>query len=295
MGVVSDCIGANFLLFRFLGIPYNYWSQYIGIFGLLIEIGGSSVAVGFCVAALFLFVKLGTEDHYETSKIIAGGLVGSSCITLVTVLSLVTVVGLSTLAGVNLTGTCQYFCFVADTLSRFKAEVKLTQTFVHAVALYCIGFSIISFVLSVGFSVEYSVHIVSRWLHAPMSIENAGERVHYAMEFLMLPTFMSFISSTIGVVCLAFTEFEFTQVYFFRPLIIVMPVTYFFGCWWLPVFLTILDFDFVKFGETGEAESEAEENEKKTPDGSDTATGTGWHPEATDGHVSGEINTEVDC
>lgn len=164
------------LILFLLSFESDYWSQYIGIFGLLGEIAGSSVAVGFCVAAFFLFVKLGTEGRHETSKIIAGGLAGSALITICTLLTLVSVVGLSLLAGVNLT-----------------------------------GFSIISFVLSVGFSVEYAVHIVSRWLHAPMSIEGAGERVHYAMEFLMLPTFMSFVSSTVGVACLAFTEFEFTQ------------------------------------------------------------------------------------
>jgi len=50
------------------------------------------------------------------------------------------------------------------------------------------------------------------------------------MSFLTLPTFMSFVSSTIGVACLAGTEFEFTQVFYFRPLIIVMFITYFFGC-----------------------------------------------------------------
>ena len=102
-----------------------------------------------------------------------------------------------------------------------------------------------SFVLSVAFAVEYSVHIVARWLRAPMSVH---DRVEYTMSFLFLPNFMSFVSYTIGVACLAFTEFEFNEVFFFRPLIIVMFTTYFFGCWWLPVLLTLLDFDAVKMG-----------------------------------------------
>lgn len=247
------------------GIPFNYWSQYIGIFGLLLQIGGSSVAVGFCVAALFLFASLTTQGRHTSSKVAAGGLVGAFCITTTTILSLVTVVGLSTLAGVNLT-----------------------------------GFSIISFVLSVGFSVEYSVHVVSRWLHAPLSIESAPERVHYSMEFLMLPTFMSFISSTIGVVCLAFTQFEFTQVYFFRPLIIVMPITYFYGCWFLPVFLSILDFDFVKFGESEEDGTSDRNSNSKVDDNNtkEATTTTGWQPDGTDGHVSTDehqIGDEHDC
>ena len=110
------------------------------------------------------------------------------------------------------------------------------------------GFSIMSFVLSVGFSVEYSVHVVARWLRASPDLKSSLERVEYTMSFLMLPTFMSFVSSTIGVACLAFTEFEFNEVFFFRPLMIVMFVTYFYGCWWLPVCLTLLDFDQVKLG-----------------------------------------------
>jgi hypothetical protein len=61
---------------------------------------------------------------------------------------------------------------------------------------------------------------------------------------------MSWVSSTIGVVCLAFTEFEFNKVFFFRPLMIVMMVTYFLGCYALPAFLTYLNFDVCRLGKT---------------------------------------------
>jgi Patched family len=248
------------------GIPYNYWSQYIGISGLLLEISVSSVVVGFAVAFFFFFVKLCTEGNYGTSKIASGSLVGALFITIVTVMSLVTVVGLSVLAGVNIT-----------------------------------GFSVISFVLSVGFSVEYSVHIVSRWLHAPVTLMSSLDRVNYSMEFLMLPTFMSFISSTIGVVCLAFTEFNFTQVYFFRPLIIMMPATYFFGCWWLPIALSLVEFDFVRFGEPTGERMETPAGEKRISMSGDDqdGTATAWQPEPSDDvPLSGEApktGEEIDC
>lgn len=209
------------------GIPYNYWSQYVGIFDVLLEIAGSSVLVGFAVALLFLLAQLGSERNHSLVQIMGGSLVGALLITAAMVLSLVAVIGLSILAGVNIT-----------------------------------GFSIMSFVLSVGFVVEYAVHIVSRWLHAPLTLEKPADRVHYAMSFLMLPTFMSFISSTIGVACLAFTEFEFTQVFYFRPLIIVMFVTYYIGCWWLPAFLTLLDFEFLKLGSESDHDLVAESTNK---------------------------------
>merc|ERR1712025_1212861 len=107
-----------------------------------------------------------------------------------------------------------------------------------------------SFVLSVGFVVEYAVHIVHRFLTAPSNIDSAVARVEYAMSFLFIPTFMSFVSSTIGVFCLGFTKFEFNTVFFFRPLMIVMFITYFCGCYVLPVFLTLMDFDFLKLGDS---------------------------------------------
>mmetsp|Transcript_13946 Transcript_13946/g.26304 ORF Transcript_13946/g.26304 Transcript_13946/m.26304 type:complete len:113 (-) Transcript_13946:268-606(-) len=81
-----------------------------------------------------------------------------------------------------------------------------------------------------------------------MNYKSARERVEYSMGFLFLPTFMSFVSSTIGVVCLAFTEFQFNRVYFFQPLMIVMFVTYFFGCFFLPALLSLVEFDFLKLG-----------------------------------------------
>lgn len=145
-----------------------------------------------------------------SGKAFVASFVGAFLITLTTILSLVSVAGLSVLAGVNLT-----------------------------------GFSNMSMVLSVGFSVEYSVHVVSRWLRADPALEGI-ERVEHTMSFLFLPTFMSFVSSLIGVVCLAFTEFEFNEVFFFRPLILVMPITYFFGCWWLPVAVRIVRIYFFR-------------------------------------------------
>jgi predicted RND superfamily exporter protein len=180
---------------------------------VLLLIGGASVVVGFIVSFLFLLFTLLQEHHHGRTKVLTGSLAGASLIAVTTFLSLVTVSGLGILSNVNLT-----------------------------------GFSIMSFVLSVGFAVEYSVHIVARWLRADTDLTTSLDRVEYTMSFLTLPTFMSFASSTIGVACLAGTDFEFNEVFFFRPLIIVMFVTYFYGCWWLPALLTLLDFDAVKLG-----------------------------------------------
>lgn len=157
--------------------------KYDGIFEVLVELSSYSLAVGFGIAWVFLFGTLYHDNYHSFGRILLGSLVGALLIALTLIMSLTTVVGLSVLAGVALT-----------------------------------GFSNMSFVLSVGFAVEYSVHVVMRWLRADLCFSSALERVRHTMSFLMLPTFMSFVSSTIGVACLAFTEFEFNQVFFFRPL-----------------------------------------------------------------------------
>ena len=200
------------------GIPYSFWEQYFEIFEMLASLSGYATAVGFGIAVIFLFGKLYFERHHSTGRIIVGSVIGACLIAIAIIFTLVPVVGLSILAGVKLT-----------------------------------GFSNVAFILSVGFAVEYSVHIVSRWIRADMSHATSLARVQHTMSFLMLPTFMSFVSSTIGVFFLAFTEFAFNQVYFFRPLIIVMFTSYWFGCWFLPVLLTYVDWDVVKLGKPVEA------------------------------------------
>jgi len=193
------------------GPPFDYWSQYENISMNLVEISGAALLIAFGISWLFLAGKLFSDRRHGAVKVIAGSLVGAMLIASTCLFCLVAVVGISILAGVSFT-----------------------------------AFSIMSFVLSVGFAVEYSVHIVARWLRSDQ--DSATERAEQTMSFLMLPTFMSFVSSSVGVICLAFTDFDFNTRFFFRPLITVMFVTYFFACYWLPVFLTWLDFDFVKLG-----------------------------------------------
>ena len=197
---------------------------------MLIELCGFATLAGFGIGFIFLFAKLMTEHNHPVSKVFLGTFVGAALIACTMIMTLTTVIGLSTLSGVNLT-----------------------------------GFSNMSFVLSVGFTVEYTVHIISRWMRASLSHATSLDRVHFTMSFLMLPTFMSFVSSTIGTICLAFTEFEFNHKFFFRPLIIVMFVSYWYGCWFLPTVLIYLDFDFMKLGKETDDELEAIPNFTKNP------------------------------
>jgi hypothetical protein len=195
------------------GIPFEYWTQYDGIFKMLVELAGYTILVGFGVSLLFLFATLSLENHHAARRVFIGSLIGSILITVTVVSTLIAVVGISVLSGVSLT-----------------------------------GFSSVTFLLTGGFAVKYSVHLVSRWIRTDMSHSTSLDRVRKAMSLLMLPNLMSFASLTIGVVCLALSEFAVNKMFYFRPLLIVMFVSYWFGCWFLPVLLIYLDFDMVKLG-----------------------------------------------
>lgn len=213
------------------GVPFDFWEQYLTVEEVLVKLAAVAIAVGFGVSALFLFTQLrSARDDFDSVRTLGASIAGAALISLNTLACLIPVVGVSMLVGVNLT-----------------------------------AFSNMAFVLSVGFAVEYSVHIVHRFLSAPVELVTATSRVEHAMEFLALPLTLSFVSSTIGVACLAFTDFAFNERFFFRPLMIVMLSTYFVGTYFLPVVLTKLDFDFLKVGHvTDDSESE-DEDEKLSP------------------------------
>lgn len=127
----------------------DYWTQYENIFAVLIELTTVSTLVGFLIALIFLLGKFLSEKRHSTRKILCGSLFGASMIALTMILSLVGVVGLNILAGASLTGV-----------------------------------SNMTYVLSVGFTVEYSVHIVVRFLRADMSHDNALDRVRHTSKLL---------------------------------------------------------------------------------------------------------------
>jgi hypothetical protein len=131
----------------------DYWSQYENIFQALLELSGLSLLVGFIISFVFLFGKFYFEKRHTLSRIITGSLLGALLIVGTMILSLVAVVGISILCGVSLT-----------------------------------GFSNMSFVLSVGFAVEYSVHIVARFLRADMAHKTGLDRIKYTSTLSLLLT-----------------------------------------------------------------------------------------------------------
>lgn len=210
------------------GIPYDFWEQYLTVDSVLLLLSCSSVGVGFVTATIFLFFMLDPpSEYFGTKEKVIASTCGGILITITTIMCLVPVIGISLLAGVSLT-----------------------------------AFSNMAFVLSVGFATEYSVHVVHRFLSVPTAIKSPMDRVEYTMKFLAQPLTLSFLSSSVGVICLSFTDFDFNERFFFRPLMIVMFVTYFIGTFFLPIILTKLDFEVLKVGCKGE-ETQADKHKDK--------------------------------
>lgn len=186
------------------GIPFDYWEQYLSIVGVMLIIGGFSILVGFIISFGFLFTGLSFSRRGTCLKrLITSGL-GALLIAGISAASLMTVVGFCGLAGIQLS-----------------------------------GFTAISCVMSTGLAVEYSVHVVHRFLEAPPG--TAVERVDHAMQWLFSPSAMAFLTSAVSVLMMAFSEFRFVRLYFFAPLACAVLTSYIFGAFTLPCMLSFMD------------------------------------------------------
>merc|ERR1711904_618456 len=92
-----------------------------------------------------------------------------------------------------------------------------------------------SCVMSIGLIVEYSVHVIHRFLEAPQG--TAAARMQRAMEWLFFPLAMAFLTSAVSILMMAFSKFQFVRLYFFAPLAFAVLITYFFGSFSLPCLL----------------------------------------------------------
>lgn len=66
------------------------------------------------------------------------------------------------------------------------------------------------------------------------------DRILLAMEQLVAPTSLSFLSSAVGIVVLLFSPFQFVRINFFVPLFVMLFATYFYGVFLLPVLCSLM-------------------------------------------------------
>merc|ERR1712139_315243 len=182
------------------GVPFDFWEQYLSIEQVLMLIGGLSILAGFVVSVGFVFSELCFSQQGTCVKRLIASVLGGLLIAVVSAVSLLTVVG---------------FCGLA--------QIQLS------------GFTAMSCVMSTGLAVEYSVHVVHRYIEAPAG--GAAARIDHAMAWLFSPSAMAFVTSAVSVLMMAFSEFRFVRLYFFAPLACAVIASYFFGAVALPSFM----------------------------------------------------------
>jgi hypothetical protein len=186
------------------GAPFSYWEQYITIIDVIYMLSGLSILLSFIISCAFLFLELTITARGTVVQRCLGSMMGAFLICLISIMSLCSVVGMCGLAGIQIS-----------------------------------GFTAMSCLISTALSVEYSVHVVHRFLEGP-SEASAPDRVDYAMSWLFKPSLMAMITSAVGVLMMAFSEFQFIRMYFFSPLAFAVVISYFYGICMLPSLLCFM-------------------------------------------------------
>jgi len=112
--------------------------------------------------------------------------------------------------------------------------------------IYLSGFSAMSYVLAVGFSVEYTVHLVHRFIACGET--GPMKRAECAVEQLFKPVTYAMLASFLGVIVMGTSDILFVRTYFFAPLVIVMLVTFHLGMFVLPALLSSCFGGFIVMG-----------------------------------------------
>mmetsp|Transcript_77815 Transcript_77815/g.220541 ORF Transcript_77815/g.220541 Transcript_77815/m.220541 type:complete len:1225 (+) Transcript_77815:141-3815(+) len=197
------------------GVAYDFWEQYIDLHETAGLVAACAGGAGFVISFLFLVFSFFWDSTLKAGICgkICAALFGAFVIVLICTMSIITVFGISTLAG--------------------SAFTVLLLT---------------SVLTAIGFSVEFAVHIVHRFLTAPQDRESPIERVNYAMELLSLPMGCGCAASLVGLLCMLSSESNLVREVFFLPLILVQVVTFFFGTLFLPVVLTCVPCSCLRIG-----------------------------------------------
>mmetsp|Transcript_6497 Transcript_6497/g.11998 ORF Transcript_6497/g.11998 Transcript_6497/m.11998 type:complete len:1158 (+) Transcript_6497:123-3596(+) len=193
----DNSIGRTFMA----GIPYTYFEQYLTVVQVVSTLSGICLGIGFVVAWLFLFLELTAGGHGQVGGRLLASTLGAFIVAAFAGMAVVTTLGYNSALDINLN-----------------------------------GFTAMAALLSLGLSVEYTVHVVHRFIQT--DAPTALERVLVSMEFLFLPTFLGFLTTAISVFMLAFADFTFVRKYYFAPLAITTIVTYMYGIFALPALLT---------------------------------------------------------
>ena len=183
-----------------IGIPFRFWEQYRELKDLILSTVAYSLAAAFVCTWFILFVV--SERGNGTIPYRIG--VSAWAALIVTFIILVIV---SEVAGL-------------------LAWSDISFSAIPAVSL----------IMCAGVGVEFTAHLVLAFLIATGTM---NERMQKSLDIMFVPTFDGFVSTFLGVLILAFTEFEFIFRYFFLLYLIIVLVSVLNGLVVLPVILAL--------------------------------------------------------
>lgn len=221
------------------GIPYNYWGQYLTIEAFLYGTVGYALLASVVVSCVFLVLEQRAAGA-NWASVFVSAIFGSAMVIIVLWLTVMTVIGLLGWANIP--------------------QSAIT-------AMTCL--------MSIAFSTEYAVHVTHHFVEAAGT---PAERGYITMTPLFLPLLLAFLSSFLGIIVLAFSTFGFCFMYVFKPLIICVCTSYFYGAFFLPVllqacaFLKLIPKPPPRRGAHGHGAPAASPPNKVAPDSADSDT-----------------------
>lgn len=189
------------------GIAYDFWEQYLTIWSFAARTLSLALLMGFFLSFVFLVVSFRIEalETVPLDRQIKAALAGSSFIVLCMIL-------------------CVFSSFGICCMLGLKFSVL----------------TIMSYLMAIGFAVEYAVHVVHRFITAPLEHNTSEKRVDYSLNLLFMPMATSFLASIVSILGMAFSNISLIYKYHFIPLLVVQLITFFVGTLLLPSVLCYL-------------------------------------------------------
>lgn len=97
--------------------------------------------------------------------------------------------------------------------------------------------SAVTLITAVGIGVEFTAHVVLAFL---TSLGTRDQRMISCLEHMFVPVFHGVFSTLLGIIMLAFSEFDFVVKYFFVVMTVLIFLGMFNGLTMLPVMLSLI-------------------------------------------------------
>jgi len=182
------------------GTAFVYWEQYLGLQETLFRNVVYALAAVFCTT-LILLVAVPKVDREHLFSLLCAGFGGAAILVFVLATYMVELYGFMGIAGIK--------------LSALPA---------------------VSLIMAVGVGVEFTAHIILAFLLAEGT---RADRMEAALDHMFVPTIDGTVSTILGIIMLAFSDFEFIVKYYFMVYLLIVVLGCINGLILLPTLLCI--------------------------------------------------------